>query len=98
MTNPNEPGAWQRIQDFVKRDFPWIAVTLLLLGLLLYTVGIAADHENACDARYSKFVQTCYEATGALPTDAAYNLSNFPSLTLENRTNGVKWQVSPNSR
>ena len=98
----NEPPTdtrtpWQRIQDLVRRDFPWMLLSLLLLALLLYTVSIAADHENQCDARYRQFAQTCYEATGAIPT-MAYNLSNFPGLNPENRTNGMKWQISPNSR
>lgn len=78
----------ENITGLVKRDFPYLVVVLLLLGLLLYTVGLAADHEKVCDDRYRDFVNACYRATGKIPDVGTFNLN------LSNRTDGQYWMVT----
>lgn len=74
---PRGPSFFGAIGGMVVRDWPWLLLTLLLFGLLLYTWNLASHQEQVCDARYASFVKMCIEKYHVFYADTLPNsLSN----------------------
>jgi hypothetical protein len=85
--------AWARLKSVVLRDYPWLVLSLVLLLLLFYSVGRAADAERVVFERYRPFVITCYENYGIRPSfEVPINFS------LHMRNNASRYLDDPGAR
>lgn len=91
----NARELFQHFDAMARRDMPWVLLTIFLLGGLAYMYYVDSNHEQYCDDRYHDFVVACYEATGAIPSSAAYNLSY---LNVSDRFTGKHWTDAQGAR
>ena len=78
-----------QVKDMLRRDFPWVVVTLLLMFFVFLLANRAMDEEKACHSLYHDFVVSCYEAVGVLPVGPGFNYS----WDLENTEGNLTWFI-----